>query len=416
MEILNGEMLRKLFDYLCPFEKDGELKPEEERVTILAANTNIPHEVYVPAFAMAASQKPQSPMIIQMSYTSCNITGSAPSKVKPIEGVERTKETNPVVEGAKRIKTVIENYVSDYGAVAVAISLDHFKVPDFDFQKYSKSNKSNLDTSVAKAKVDDAITEMSPIFGSEAIVKNDLFNAYANYLSSPEYNQFVKDFLSTVESIKPAWGMIDTEKIPPVLDFVITKEITDGVRKTLNNHDMMIEAEFGATGSSGDEVKYEKLKGKELERFAEKVVCFIRYTDQDHRQGIAYPIGMKHAAKRDEKYEPDIERLHVVQNRLFLEIGNYVPFAEHGGTGSRYVPRGLVGKINVNTEWLVTQANFLLNWCKKREDEIRLGVKEACGTDMYTKMIPIIADAVIEKLKETGSYGKGPDLIKYLYS
>ena len=119
---------------------------------------------------------------------------------------------------------------------------------------------------------------------------------------------------------------------------------------------------------------------------------------------------MAHAAKIGEKHEPDVERLETVQRKLFLETCDYIPFAQHGGTGAARVARGLVGKDNINTRYLVVGANAFADHYEANKEAIRAGVKKACGTDIYKLMVRAVYDATIEKLKETGSYQKGPEL------
>lgn len=415
MGVLNGRELRKVFEAVCPFNEKMELKPEEERKTILASNANIPLEVEARGFVMAAAQGKQSPMIIQLSYNSNNITGSASDSVKPIEGVERSN-TNPAVEGAKRASDMVKWFVEDYNAKLVAISLDHFNVPKFDFQKHLQTPADPLQKRIAEARINDVI-EFLHEYGKDAFpdldkeVSKEIKEAYANYMGSSEYLKFKLDFLGTVQAISPAWGMIDTEKIPKILDFVITRDISDGVREVIGNDDMIIEAEFGATGVSGKEEEYEKLTGLELERFARQVVLFTRYSGAE---GIAYPIGMAHAAKKGEKHEPDVEKLTLVQKTLFKEMGQYIPFAQHGGTGAARVIKGLVGKNNINTNYLVVEANFLYEWMQKYGEGVRGGDKKVCGTSIYTGMVAPVTQAAIEKLKECGTYQIGPEIIEYL--
>ncbi|RLE12222.1 hypothetical protein DRJ04_06600, partial [Candidatus Aerophobetes bacterium] len=54
MPLRTGRELKKVFQELCPFEPDGKLKPEKERVTLLASNVNIPFEVQMSAFVQAS--------------------------------------------------------------------------------------------------------------------------------------------------------------------------------------------------------------------------------------------------------------------------------------------------------------------------------------------------------------------------
>jgi len=402
--LLTGRQLKECFKVFCPFEPDGILKPEEDRVTILASNLNPPADLEGRAFVMAAAQGEQSPMIIQISYNSMNLSGGKETHFKPPEGVKRQPLPFPASDGAKLQAEVLEHLVNQYGAKYVAISLDHFNVPKFDIASLSsRSVKKSLRAEIAKARIEDAVDFMEPIFGKIDLDDRTLC-AYVNYLSGSEYQEFKRDFLNVVEAVRPAWGMIDTEKLPPVLDFVVTREISDAVKKDLGNEDVMLEAEFGATGKSGEKLGYRKLKGKELEEFADQVVAFIKYTGAE---GISYPIGMAHAARIGEKHEPDIVKLETVQKRLFLETGDYVPFAQHGGTGAAKVVRGLVGKDNINTRYLVVGANAFADHYEANKAAVRAGAKSACGTKIYNLMVQAVYNAAIEKLKETGSYQKG---------
>jgi fructose/tagatose bisphosphate aldolase len=212
------------------------------------------------------------------------------------------------------------------------------------------------------------------------------------------------DFINVVAAIIPAWGMIDTEKLPPVLNFIVTRDISDCIKKQLGNEDIILEAEFGATGKSGKELGYKLLRGKELENFADQVVSFIKYTGAE---GIAYPIGMAHGAKIGEKHEPDTYRLETVQRKLFVDTGDYVPFAQHGGTGAAKVAHGLVGKNNINTKYLVAGAQAFAKHYEENKEALNAGSKKACGTGIYNLMVNSVYEATIKKLKETRSYQKG---------
>jgi len=405
--LLTGRQLKACFRTFCPFESDGTLKPEEERVTILASNLNPPVDLEGRAFVMAAAQGEQSPMIIQISYNSMNLAGGKETHFKPPEGVTRQPMPYPATDGAKLQVEVLEHLVNQYGAKYVGVSLDHFNVPKFDEAKFSSMpKKKDLRSELAEARIRDAVDFMKPVFGAMKLEDKTL-NAYVNYLSSPAYLEFKRDFVNVVAAVNPAWGMIDTEKLPPVLDFVVTREISDAIKKELGNEDIILEAEFGATGKSGEELGYKQLRGKELEAFAEQVVCFIKYTGAE---GIAYPIGMAHAAKIGEKHEPDIVRLETVQRKLFLETGDYIPFAQHGGTGAARIAYGLVGKDNINTRYLVVGANAFADHYEANAEAVRAGAKKACGTVIYNLMVNAVYEETIRKLKETRSYQKGPAL------
>lgn len=405
--LLTGRQLKACFRTFCPFESDGTLKPEEERVTILASNLNPPVDLEGRAFVMAAAQGEQSPMIIQISYNSMNLAGGKETHFKPPEGVTRQPMPYPATDGAKLQVEVLEHLVNQYGAKYVGVSLDHFNVPKFDEAKFSSMpKKKDLRSELAEARIRDAVDFMEPVFGAMKLEDKTL-NAYVNYLSSPAYLEFKRDFVNVVAAVNPAWGMIDTEKLPPVLDFVVTREISDAIKKELGNEDIILEAEFGATGKSGEELGYKQLRGKELEAFADQVVCFIKYTGAE---GIAYPIGMAHAAKIGEKHEPDIVRLETVQRKLFLETGDYIPFAQHGGTGAARIAYGLVGKDNINTRYLVVGANAFADHYEANAEAVRAGAKKACGTVIYNLMVNAVYEETIRKLKETRSYQKGPAL------
>jgi len=405
VNFLTGRQLKECFKTFCPFETDGTLKPEEDRVTILASNLNPPADLEGRAFVMAAAQGKQSPMIIQISYNSMNLAGGKETHLKPPEGVKRQRLPFPASDGAKLEAEILGHLINQYGAKFVAISLDHFNVPKFDVTSLSsRPVKNDLRTEISKTRIKDAVDFMEPVFG-EIQLDDKTLRAYVNYLSSPEYQEFKRDFLNVVEAVRPAWGMIDTEKLPPVLDFAVTREISDAIKKDLGNEDVMIEAEFGATGKSGEKLEYRKLTGKELEKFADQVVAFIKYTGAE---GVSYPIGMAHAAKIGEKHEPDVVKLETVQRKLFLETGDYIPFAQHGGTGAAKVVRGLVGKDNINTRYLVVGANAFADHYEANKEAVRAGAKSACGTKIYNLMVQAVYNAAIDKLKETGSYQKGP--------
>jgi len=419
MELLTGKQVKRLIDYLCPFHNHGELKLEEKRATIIAANTNWPHH-YLPAFVQAAAKEPQSPLFIQTSFSQSRTTGGDEKYIKPINGVRRASEKNPVVEGAKRVYSLIENYVEDYGAKIVASVLDHYTLPRFTVETHEKPHEEvSGRRDVVRELIDKTLENTSHLFGKNFRLDNRIRKAYVNYLCSKEYVQFKQTFIDAVDATKVAWAMIDTEKIPPLLDFVITEEIIRGVRSR-GNEDTIIEAEYGATGQSGDEIEYKPFDDKELESFKNQVTAFVKYTGAG---AIAYDVGMKHAARKDEAFEPDVKRLLTVQRSLYLETGQHVPFAMHGGTGLKLkpspmidntLPLGIIWKRNVNTEWLYTQALELVDWVDKHREEIMKREKKACG-GMYLDMLPRISQAVIKKLEESNSFGLEPELIEILY-
>ncbi len=412
MALLTGRELKQIVDYYSPFDDKGNLKPESERATILAANGNSPMEIFARAFAQAGSLGSGSPIIVQLSYNCINMMGSDDKAVKPIEGAQReTCCSNPTIDGAVLASTIIDSIADHYHAPFMSISLDHFKVPKFDPNAKVTADLNSVEARVAEARVRHALDFAKPVFGGEAGLDEKMLTAYINYLLSAPYRGFKQDFLGVIAAIEPAWGMIDTEHLPPMLDFVVTRDITDAARFEINNQDVIIEAEFGATGQTGQAIDYVAIRGKELEEFAHKVSCFLDYTKAE---GIAYPIGMEHAAKRGAAHEPDVERLKVVGSTVIKDTGRYVPFVQHGGTGAASVARGLVGKNNVNTKFLVDAANSLADHVQKNLDGIRAGDKDPCGTKIYLLTTNTIAQATVDKLKEAGTFDTGDSLFKAL--
>jgi hypothetical protein len=103
-----------------------------------------------------------------------------------------------------------------------------------------------------------------------------------------------------------------------------------------------------------------------------------------------------------------------VQRELFLALGKYVPFAQHGGSGAASLVRGLVGKNNINTHYLVSGANSLLTYVEDHAAAIRLGDKKYAGTGMFVQMVQAVAEAALAKLQETGSRDSGETLATIL--
>ena len=348
-KLLAGRQLRAIFDHYCPFDENGNLKPENQRVTLVAANSNNWWETR--AFVQAAAQGEQSPIIVQFSHNSNRKIGGDPTGIFVPNGVKYY--ANPVVNGAQANAEWIAMEAEAWGADFVAVSLDHFKVPKFDASKEYQRRATPVDYA---AKVDGAVAYLQQK-GLAQMIEDFDAGAYLGYLNSVDYQQFRADFLDTVSVMQPAWGMIDTEGIPPVLDFIITQDIATGVRVDLANNDMMLEAELGATGTSGDEVEYKQMSDEELAEFANLTAAFIGYTGAE---GVAYDIGMKHSAKSGEKHPTDVRKLEVVQHTIIEQTGIYAAYAQHGGTGAADVPRGLIGKTNLNTCFLVARKNALI--------------------------------------------------------
>ncbi len=406
-KLLTGRHLRKIFDYYCPFDEAGNLRPVDERATIVANNSNNWWETR--AFVQAAAQGDQSPVIVQFSYNSNSKVGGDPTTIYVPDGVNYY--ANPVTNGARAMSSWIEMEADAWGADFVAVSLDHFKVPKFaaDASYERAATPVNYEE-----KIEAAISYLRSkgLDKFAADVDDALFAAYSNYLCSVEYQGFRADFLDTVRLMHPAWGMIDTEGIAPVLDFIITQDIACGVRFDLSNNDMMLEAELGATGTSGDEVEYEAMSDAELDEFAHLAAAFVGYTGAE---GIAYDIGMKHSAKAGEKHATDVNKLEVVQRTIIEDTGVYAPFAQHGGTGAADVPRSLIGKTNLNTCYLVagTQARF--EYMSEHAEKVRAGDKKICGTDVETHIyLKGVYEEAARRYEGTGSWQIGPQLAEVL--
>lgn len=384
-----------------------KLKPEDQQRTILAANSNNWWESR--AFIQAAAQGDQSPIIVQFSYNSNRKIGGDPDTVFVPEDVEYS--ANPVVNGAKANVDWMEMEADAWGADYVAISLDHFKVPKFNPGTEYKAAATPFDYADLVADTIDFLNDK----GLESItaeVDDDTFAEYVGYLTSSEYQGFRRDFMDTVSIMNPAWGMIDTEAIPFVLDFAITRDFSIGVRQGLGNADMMLEAELGATGTSGDEIEYEPMRGEELEEFAQLAGAFVEYTGAE---GIAYDIGMKHAAMAAEQHPADEVKLETVQKTILEETGFYAAYAQHGGTGAADVAKGLVGKTNVNTAFLVAGSCARAEHFVENIDEVRAGNKSVCGTGVETKIyLEAIYQSAVERYKTTGSWQTGPEVRDFL--
>ncbi|HEY3314840.1 MAG TPA: class II fructose-bisphosphate aldolase [Bacillota bacterium] len=418
--MLSGRELARVFEHFSPFEIDGSLKPQGERVTILAANANLPLEIQARAFAMAAAEGDSSPLIVQLSHNALSLIGGDPEAFPAPPGVQRDDRVRPVIDGAVLGNWLIEEFAAHYGAEWVAVSLDHFKLPAYVPPGQVADPGSGLafgeelaalDVELAERRVVHALAAVEPVHLGEVDRTEETLRSYVTYLCSARYRQFKQDFMAVIGTISPAWAMIDTEKLPPVLDFAVTRDVIDGVRDELGNDDVVIEAEYGATGTRGQAIQYTPTRGADLESLARQVAAFIAYTGAE---AIAYPIGMEHAARSGEAHEPDVERLSAVQREILTWTGRYVPFVQHGGTGAATVVRGLVGKDNVNTHFLVAGANALADWVLRYQTDIRAGDKKAAGTGFFTRMTAAVFEATVDKLKECGSYQTGPEIEELL--
>lgn len=366
--------------------------PGPRRVTILAANANYPLEIEVRAFCRAAADWPGSPLIVQFSHNALKVVGGG-------------QDAQAMASGARFARLVLEHCLRESGARYVAAALDHFRVPPYPGDGGEGNSRA---VRVARAIIDDAYEAARGVVGP---VSDAELESYVVYLSSPAYADFKRAFAAVLTALEPAWAMIDTERLPPVLDYALTRDVVDFTRRGLGLSETMLEVEYGATGVAGESRAYEPLRGVELAHFAEEVACFVAYTGAD---GIAYPIGMEHGSPTALRHEPDEERLQAVQTRITQVTGRYVPFAQHGGTGAARLALGLVGKNNVNTHFLVVAANHIADRVLADVERIRAGVKEACGTGLYTGAAEAIREATVQKLKEAGTFGVAPELDAFL--
>jgi fructose/tagatose bisphosphate aldolase len=408
--LLTGRQVRAILDRFNPFDEGLELKSSEERITLLAANANPPLELEMRALVAAAAAGKQSPMLIQLSFNALEAIGNNVDKWPHPEVNPGPRQVHPVIRGAGIASKYLNELCTAYGAKFVGLSIDHFKVPSYPAAPPVNAVNS-LNERVMTARVLHALEEMYPVFGEAAQIPPETMAGYVTYLCSPVYEEFKRLFVGVVAAGQPAWAMIDTEKLPPALDFVVTRDVTDAVRTLLGNTDVQIEAEYGATGQSGQVLTYEPLRGEALEQFAREVSLFVTYT---HANAIAYPIGMEHAAKSAERHEPDVTRLTTVQKTLIREIGSLIPFAQHGGTGAAHLETGLVSKNNVNTQFLVAQANAIADFVEQGLAGIRAGDKKYCGTNLFNGAVEAVTESALAKLNETRSRDKGADLADIL--
>jgi len=412
MKAQNGRLLKRVMESFNPFNEDGSLIPENKRRTMLASNSNLPSEIESRAFTMASAAEPQSPQIIQVSYNCAKTTGSNPGSYKFLPGVEYRGSVRPAAVGAARARQQVDWCCEDFGARMVFVSLDHFSAPKFSFDQFSSPNgDGGLPAALARALLDEAIEVLKPITPGGLDVARDAYDAYINFLTSDIYGEYRADFLQAVMLSRPAWAMMDTGGLPTALNFATSRDLSFGVRKDIGNDDCVIEAEISATGASGKVGPDVAEANEPLDVFIDRVCAFVELS---RAEGIAYEIGMQHAAKKGEKHEPDVEKLTKTQWALWQRLGRYVPFVQHGGTGAATLLTGLVGKNNINTMYLVEGANFFADHYESDPQGVRDGLKKACGTGIYTGMTLAIAERCVQKLKEANTFGVADDIEKEL--
>ncbi|MFO8009084.1 MAG: class II fructose-bisphosphate aldolase [Candidatus Brocadiia bacterium] len=412
--------LRAVIDGFYPFDDQGALLPLEQRCTLLASNANFDLPIQLRGFAQASAAGEGSPQIIQISYTACDQTGTNPKKLPPIEGVTRSSETRPAAIGAMRARMMLEWYTDDYQADLVWMSLDHFTSPSFDLEQYSSpQGHGGMYEPVARVLLDEAVELM----GDEPT--DEQMQAYLNYLTSDEFGEYARDFFGAVNLSRAAWVMIDTGDTPQPVNLASTKWIIDVVRTGLDMDDVIIEAEFSATGSSGEEEEYAYWPGpdtpdgvpvlseQDQQTFLNHITTFVETTQAD---AIAYEVGSKHAAKAGERFAIDVEKLKAAQVALCETMGRPIAYAGHGGTGFKWELNliGPVFKRNINTQHLYAGTMSQLQWVDEHREGIQNRVKGAVGRKRKIAEVEAAADSAIGLLKECRSWQRGPEFREVL--
>lgn len=412
--------LRAVIDAFYPFDDQGELLPLEQRCTLLASNANFDLPIQLRGFAQASAVDDGSPQIIQISYTAADQTGTNPKKLPPIEGVTRSSETRPAAVGAQRARMMLDWYTDDYQADLIWVSLDHFTSPSFNFEQYSSpKGQGGMYEPVARVLLEEAIELMGDEPTQEQI------QAYLNYLTSDEFGEYARDFFGAVDLSRAAWVMIDTGDTPQPVNLASTKWIIDAVRTGLDLDDAIVEAEFSATGSSGEEEEYAYWPGTDApggvpvmseadqETFLTRITTFVQTTEAD---AIAYEVGSKHAAKAGEQFTIDVEKLKATQVALCETMGRPIAYAGHGGTGFRWEDKlvGPVFKRNINTQHLYAGTMSQLEWVDEHREGILNREKGAVGRKRKMKEVQAAADSAIGLLKECRSWQRGPEFREVL--
>jgi len=412
--------LRAAIEATYPFDDNGELLPLEKRMTMLASNANFDLPVQLRGFAMASAAGKGTPQIIQISYTASDQTGTNPKKLPPIEGVERNSLTRPAAIGAERARIMLDWYSDDYQADLLWMSLDHFTSPKFSQEKYAQPHgQGGIYAPIAKALLEEAIDVL------KVQVSKDEFTAYLNYLTSDEFGDYARDFYGATSLSKAAWAMVDTGDTPPAVNLASTKWLVTSVRSVLDLDDVIIEAEFSATGSSGEEEEYAywpcaeapagapTMGDAEQEDFMHRITTFVKQTDAD---AIAYEVGSKHAAKAGEAFPIDFGKLKAVQPALRGLMGRRIPYAGHGGTGFKWEDNliGPVFKRNINTQHLYAGTMSQVKWVDENREGIENREKNAIGRGRKIAEVNAAADSAIELLKSCRSWQRGPEFRELL--
>lgn len=414
--------LRAVMEAVYPFDENGELLPLEQRYTLLASNANFDLPIQCRGFVMASAAFDGSPQIIQISYTAADQTGTHPAKLPPIEGVERSTLTRPSTVGAARASEMLDWYTDDYDADLVWMSLDHYTSPKVVAEKFAvKQGSSGIYEPIARGLLELAVDELGLSVGAEEM------QMYLNYLTSDEFGEYARDFFGAASYSDSAWIMIDTGDTPPAVNLASTLWMVSSVRSVLDDDDVIIEAEFSATGSSGSEEEYAYWPGpdapegapvvsdEDAENFFNRITTFVSKTDAD---AIAYEAGSKHAAKAGEVFPIDVGKLKAVQPALKKLMGRRIPYAGHGGTGFKWEDAliGPIGKRNINTQHLYAGTISQLRWVDAQREGIENRVKSAIGRKRKIEEVNAAAESAIELLKSCRTWQAGPTFRDFLMS
>lgn len=379
--MLHGGQLRDIFSQLDPFTLEGDLKPHDERGSLLAVNANMPLEIGLRGFLPAAAEAPGSPLIVQVSFNAMRrLGGGGPSAIQ---------------RGGELFSQQLQALNREYGVSMLAMALDHYRVPTFP--SYDRSAGSWYQKQ-AQGYVEDAseyLEEQAAIPVATPSLRTDM----VNYMATRVYQEFKQELCTLVGEIRPAYVMIDTESLPPVLTAAVARETGELLRTIVGQRDILLEVEYGSTGKSPQATGYVPLDQGALDEYTREVCALVRYTRAD---AISYPIGLVHGASADEKYEPDYQRLFAVQGKLKEDLGLYVPFVQHGGSGARSLMRGLVGKNNLNTTFLIAGAQAISDYVKVHDRAVSGGKKEACA-GMFMQATAAIRRELEERLDEAGT-------------
>jgi len=188
---------------------------------------------------------------------------------------------------------------------------------------------------------------------------------------------------------------------------------------------VIIEAEFSATGSSGEEEEYAywpgpdapegapTMGGEDQEAFLNRLRTFVQKTNAD---AIAYEVGSKHAAKAGEAFAIDVGKLKAVQVSLKELMGRHIAYAGHGGTGFKWEDDliGPVFKRNINTQHLYAGTMSQVAWIDKHREGIENREKNAIGRGRKVAEVAAAADSAIGLLKECRSWQRGPEFRQIL--